>query len=69
MGATLHCDAWASHFSGFSRCREQSLGTAVSVVATLSSVVVLRGISCSEACGIFLVQGLNQCLLHWQADS
>ena len=26
-------------------------------------------LSYSEACGIFLDQGLNLCLLHWQADS
>ena len=25
--------------------------------------------SCSEACGIFLDQGRNPCLLHWQVDS
>ena len=26
-------------------------------------------LSCSAACGIFLDQGLNLCLLHWQVDS
>ena len=26
-------------------------------------------LSCSTACGIFPDQGLNLCLLHWQADS
>ena len=26
-------------------------------------------LSCSEACRIFLDQGSNLCLLHWQADS
>ena len=35
----------------------------------LASVVVARGLSCSEACGIFPDQGLNLCLLPWQADS
>ena len=25
--------------------------------------------SCSEACGIFLNQGSNLCLLHWHVDS
>ena len=29
----------------------------------------MRGLSCSAACGIFLEQGLNPCLLHWQVDS
>ena len=33
------------------------------------SVVVMHGVSCSEARGIFPDQGSNLCLLHWQADS
>ena len=33
------------------------------------SVAVAHGLSCSLACGIFLDQGSNLCLLHWQADS
>ena len=32
-------------------------------------IVVAHGLSCSEACGIFLDQGSNPCLLHWQVDS
>ena len=28
-----------------------------------------HGITCSEACGTFLDQGLNPCLQHWQVDS
>ena len=28
-----------------------------------------NGLSCSAACGIFSDQGVNLCLLHWQADS
>ena len=28
-----------------------------------------HGLSCSEACGVFLDQGSNSCPLHWQADS
>ena len=31
--------------------------------------IVVHGLSCSEACGIFMDQGSNLCLLHWQADS
>ena len=31
--------------------------------------VVMHGVSFSTACGIFPDQGLNPCLLHWQADS
>ena len=56
-------------------------GTRLSVVVTRGlsgcsshvlqpgSVVVVHGLSCSAACGIFLDQGLNLCLLHWQVDS
>ena len=33
-----------------------------------STVAALR-LSCSLACGIFLDQGSNPCVLHWQADS
>ena len=35
----------------------------------LGSVIVAYELSCSVACGIFLDQGLNPYLLHWQADS
>ena len=33
------------------------------------SVVVVYGLSCPVACGIFADQGSNPCPLHWQADS
>ena len=36
---------------------------------SIGSVVVVHGLSCSTACGIFLDQGLNPCLLQWQKDS
>ena len=32
-------------------------------------MVVAPGLSCSMACKVFLDQGLNPYLLHWQADS
>ena len=32
-------------------------------------ILVAHGLSCSLACGIFPDQGLNLCLLHWQADA
>ena len=46
----------------------------VSVVAAcglsgVGSVVVAQTLSCSEARGIFLDQGLNLCLLLWQVNS
>ena len=37
--------------------------------STGSVVVVLRMLSCSSACGIFLDQGSNPFLLYWHADS
>ena len=48
-------------------------GACASVVAVLGlqgtgSEVVELGLSCSEACGIFLNHGSNPCLLYWQAD-
>ena len=33
------------------------------------SIVVMRGVSCSKAHGIFPDQGSNPCPLHWQVDS
>ena len=34
-----------------------------------TSAVVVPGLSCSAACGIFPNQGLSLCLLHWQVNS
>ena len=68
-GATLRCDARASHCSGFSCCGARVLGSRASVVAEAGSVVVAHGLSCSVACGIFPDQGSNPCPLHWQVDS
>ena len=53
---------------------EQGLrGTQASVVAALglqsTGSVVVQRLSCPVACEIFLNQGSNLCLLHWQADS
>ena len=62
----------------FSNCSEQGLLVVavhrlLPVVASLvepgPSVVVMQGLSCSVACGIFLDQGLNSRPLHWQTDS
>ena len=32
------------------------------------SVAVAHGLNCFAACRIFLDEGLNMCVLHWQAD-
>ena len=80
-GATLQL--WCTGFSlrwlllwstGSLACRLQQLQCVGSVVAALrlqstGLIVVIHGLSCSVACQIFLDQGLNLCLLHWQADS
>ena len=46
--------------AGFSGCRSWALEHSLFVVA---------GFSCCLTCRIFPNQGLNPCLLHWQADS
>ena len=43
-------------------------GVVVPGLQSTGSVIVAHGLSCSAACGIFLDQGSNLCLLHWQAD-
>ena len=65
-GATLCCSARASHCSGFC-CGVWALGMQASLVVarglqSAGSVVVVHGLSCSMACGIFLDQGSNPCL-------
>ena len=54
-GATLHFFAVAS----FVAAGLQSTG----------SVVVTQELSSFSGCGVFLDQGSNPCLLHWQVDS
>ena len=54
--------ARASHCRGFSCCRAWALGHTGSAVAVL-------GLSCPEACGIFLDQGSNLSPLRRQVDS
>ena len=54
--------------------RLQQLQHVGSVVAaprlqSTGSIVVMHGLSCSEVYEIFLTQGSNPCLLHWQVDS
>ena len=52
---------WASHCGGFSCWWAQ-------VLKLMGSVVVAQGLNCPVACGIFLDQRSNLCLLLWQAD-
>ena len=63
--SSLWCQA--SRCGGSSCCRAQA--SVVSVHKSPGSVVVTFGLSCSEVCGTFPVQGSNLYPLHWQADS
>ena len=70
-GLLSTCDTWTSHCSGFSGCRAQALGCTGfsscsvrlsrpgSLALDTGSTVVVRGLSCPEACVIFLDQGSN----------
>ena len=67
-GLLSSCNAWVSNHSGFSCSGAQALGhvVPVAVAPELQSaglVVVMHGLSCSLACGIFLDQGSNPCPL------
>ena len=69
----------AANLGGFSCCQPRAPGVWAAAVAahglrivspglsSTASVAVVRGLSCSKACGIFLDQG--SCPLHWQANS
>ena len=50
-----------------SRCL--GLMVAVPRLCSTGSIIVARGLCCSTARGIFLDQGSNPRLLHWQVDS
>ena len=68
------CGAQTCHCSGFSCCAAQAPGcTGFSSCGSQTrehrSIVVAHRLSCSVSCQIFLYQGLNPCLLHWQANS
>ena len=63
--------AQASHCGGF-LLLSGAFGVWAAVVAAPrleSTVVEVHSLSYPKACGIFLDQGSNLCLLHWQVDS
>ena len=69
-GAAPHCSAWAAHHRAWTVGLSSSGSCSVwSQLRCPGSVIVAHGLNCSMACGIFSDQGLNLCLLHWQADS
>ena len=62
-----------SHGGGFSRCGAQALGTQASAAVapelwSTGSIVVVHGLSCPTAYGIFPLQGSDACLPRWQVD-
>ena len=61
QGLPSRCGVKASQCSGFSCCRARALGAWASVV--------VHGLSCPMACGVFPNQGSNPCPLYWQVDS
>ena len=62
QGLPFCCGVQASHCGGFSCCSAWVQGYT-------GPVVLGHRLSCSTACRIFLDQGSNLCLLHWQVDS
>ena len=79
-GTALCRCAQVCHCRGFSYCRVSALEARASVLAACGSVVsapqllsadsivVAQGLGFSAACGVFLDQGWNPCLLHCQED-
>ena len=54
---------------GFSSCGKLAQEVQLLGSRAQAQIVVVQGLSCSMACGIFLDQELNPHLLHWQANS
>ena len=52
-----------------SSCRTQASYRGAQALGCAASVVVVPGLACFVACGIFLDQGSNLCPMHWQVDS
>ena len=62
------CGAWATGVQA-SVVEAHGLCSCGSWALEHGSIVVVHRLSCFKACGIFLNQRLNLCLLHWQEDS
>ena len=75
-GATLRHGSWASHPGSFSCTGSKASGVSARGLNSYHSQtpgyrlhIVAHRLRCSPACGIFLGQGSNPCLLHQQSDS
>ena len=62
------CGAWTSHCGGFSCCTGSGV-CGLQQLWHMGSGVVVHGLGCPVACGIFLDQRSNLRPLHWQVDS
>ena len=60
------CDSRALELQSF---QHRGSGAVTHGPWSVGSAVVAQGLRCSEACGIFLGQGLNPCPLQWQGTS
>ena len=67
QGLPSRCGVRPSRCRGFSCCR--ALVVEAARLESTGSGVMVHGLSCSAAHGIFPDQGANLCLLHWQVDS
>ena len=57
--------AVASPVTGHGLWGPRASGVAAPGCWNTGSIVVAHGLGCAKACGIFLDQGSNLCLLHW----
>ena len=62
-------EAWCATVCEVTKSRMWPSDWATTGLWSMGSVVVVHGLCCSAACGIFPGQWLNPYLLHWQADS
>ena len=73
QGLLSNSGVWASCCGGFPSGRAWSLGhtgfNSFGYWAPEHPLIVVPGLSCSEACGIFLVEGSNGYPIHCKADS
>ena len=64
-GLLSSCGAHGSHRGGFFWLQDVGSVVAAPGLYSTDSVVVVPGLICFTACGIYPDQGLNPCLLHW----
>ena len=75
IGSSLLCGLLVAVSGSYSLVAGHRLVTAVASLIeghrfqNMGSIAVAQGLRCSVASGIFLDQGSDSCLLHWQVDS